>query len=149
MRKVRSKESAKGFVRVASKTTSQNARITRSRSKKRNAMSQENVSVMRAKIQSLYPDSIEIESNIWEIPSTVTKRTKRNRQQRRAYLMQESHISGYVHRKYHVHTENLIPVSYGGTYVCSKDSSHRFYILGPCSNKRCRVRGCNGKLRLI
>ena len=109
----------------------------------------ENASVMRTKIQSTYPEAVEIENNVWELAHEMTYQTKRRRQQRRAYFMLMLSTNGDEHREYHVSPENFMPVGFGGTYVCSKNNLHKFYILGPCVNKRCRIRGCNGRLKMI
>ena len=116
---------------------------------KRSEMHPENASVVRTKIQSVHPDAVEIENNVWKITNEMTSQARRHRQRRRAFLMLRLSTDRDDHREYHVTPENFMPIGFGGTYVCSKNSSHRFYILGPCTNKRCRVRGCNGKLKMI
>ena len=108
-------------------------------------------------LESLHPNAMRINENTWLLPRETWIRVVRKKQLERAFNMQlnsvdtgNSNIAGHIHYRMHpMHSKGLMPPGFGGYYVCSKNSTHIIYVLGPLYDYRCRVRGCRGKLKPI
>lgn len=109
------------------------------------------------RIEDCHPNASRISVNTWLLSREPGIRVIRKRQLKRAFRMQlhsinggNAHSSGYYYSRTHSNLSNgLMPPGIGGYYVCSRNKAHKVYVLGPLYNRRCQVRGCNGKLKPI
>ena len=109
------------------------------------------------RLETLHPKAKRIKENTWLLPQEFDIRVIRKKQLLHAYRMQfhsndscnHCFPAHYHYRMHSMRINGLMPPGLGGYYVCSKNKSHVFYILGPLSSSRCQVRGCNGRLRLM